>query len=536
MRKSVKSAVFTDFFVSPLFCNAVTFATVTINNQSDMKSLVITAFMLLTLAVGANAQENQKVFTAEEQAIVDLSNSKWDWMSEKNVEKLAELFHENSQFVHMGGYWGKQQELETIRTGGIWYKKAEIHDVQVKFAAGTATVYSRIHLNSVVGGNAVRDGSICDGKRQMATLHACLYKNFGRIINENVTNNNSYNMKNIQFITFAICLSTLACHACSNEEIKPDMEQSETPSENPDTPPEAATIQMTEAVPEQYFRTARQQGTVEMIGYISKDYAGSMAPTTKPAYIYLPYGYDANQQYDIIYLIHGWTGTAEQYFGLASWPQMKNLFDNMIQNGDCKPFIAVSPTWDKDNRSKGWSESTEEVAAFHNEYLNELIPAVESRYSTYAETFDKAGILASRDHRAFGGFSLGSITTWYIFEHCFDLQKWFLPMSGDNWHIQMFGGQYEPEATAQFLAEVVNASDYKDNFYVWYAVGTRDSRFYQTHNQALAMMELPETFNETNFSYHQKEGGQHDFNSVWEFCYNALPFFFPKNDDTNNIE
>lgn len=29
-------------------------------------------------------------------------------------------------------------------------------------------------------------------------------------------------MKNIQFITFAICLSTLACHACSNEEIKPD--------------------------------------------------------------------------------------------------------------------------------------------------------------------------------------------------------------------------------------------------------------------------------------------------------------------------
>ena len=68
-----------------------------------MKSLVITAFLLLTLAVGANAQENQRVFTAEEQAIVDLSNSKWDWMAEKNVEKLAELFHENSQFVHKGG-------------------------------------------------------------------------------------------------------------------------------------------------------------------------------------------------------------------------------------------------------------------------------------------------------------------------------------------------------------------------------------------------------------------------------------------------
>lgn len=121
-----------------------------------MKSLIITVLLFLTATVGAKAQESPKTFTAEEQAIVDLSNSKWDWMAEKNVEKLAELFHENAQFVHMGGYWGKTEELNTIRTGGIWYKKAEIHDVQVKFAAGTAIVYSRIHLNSVVGGNAVR--------------------------------------------------------------------------------------------------------------------------------------------------------------------------------------------------------------------------------------------------------------------------------------------------------------------------------------------------------------------------------------------
>ena len=142
-----------------------------------MKSLIITAFLLLTGVVGASAQENAKTFTAEEHAIVELSNNKLNWMSEKNVEKLEELFHENSQFVHMGGYWGKQEELNTIRTGGIWYKKAEIHDVQVKFAAGTATVYSRIHLNSVVGGNAVRFPFIVtevyvmeNGKWQLSTL------------------------------------------------------------------------------------------------------------------------------------------------------------------------------------------------------------------------------------------------------------------------------------------------------------------------------------------------------------------------------
>ena len=121
-----------------------------------MKSWIFTLLLLVFAIAGANAQETKKTFTAEEQAIVDLSNDKWKWMAEKNVDKLAALFHENSQFVHMGGYWGKQDELNTIRTGGIWYKKAEIHDVQVMFAAGIATVYSRIHLNSEVGGNAVR--------------------------------------------------------------------------------------------------------------------------------------------------------------------------------------------------------------------------------------------------------------------------------------------------------------------------------------------------------------------------------------------
>lgn len=142
-----------------------------------MKSVVITVLLFLTATVGIKGQENQKAFTAEEQAIVNLSNNKWDWMAEKNVDKLAELFHENSQFVHMGGYWGKQEELNTIRTGSIWYKKAEIHEVQVKFAAGTATVYSRIHLNSEVGGNSVRFPFIVtevyvmeNGKWQLSTL------------------------------------------------------------------------------------------------------------------------------------------------------------------------------------------------------------------------------------------------------------------------------------------------------------------------------------------------------------------------------
>ena len=324
------------------------------------------------------------------------------------------------------------------------------------------------------------------------------------------------------FLTIITALSAAGLNACSDKDSFDDTT----------TINEEFNIQMTTPVPSAYFAEADQKGTIELLEYDSKDYTQSSQPATrKPAYVYLPYGYDPSRKYDIIYLLHGWTGVAEEYFlgrNGNSRTAMVNMFDNIIQHDLCKPFIAVSPTWDKDNRPKDWGESCREAAVFANEYVNDLIPAVESRYSTYCETTDEAGILASRGHRALGGFSLGSITTWYVFEQAFPYSRWYLPMSGDNWSQGMFGGQYYPEATAQFLADLVNASPYGNDFYVWYAVGTDDVRKPQTHNQAMAMAALTETFNASTFSYHQKQGGQHDFNAVWESCYNALPFFFPK--------
>ena len=326
------------------------------------------------------------------------------------------------------------------------------------------------------------------------------------------------------FTTLLMLAASLVCCAACSESA-----EAATAAGDDDGPTNVEfQIQYTTPVPSEFFQAASQQGMVEVLWYDSKDYTSSARPATrKPAYVYLPYGYDPTQKYDIIYLLHGWTGVAEQYFGLSSWPQMKNLFDNLIQRALTKPFIAVSPTWDKDNQSKGWGESTQEAAVFSQEYVNDLIPAVETHYSTYLESPTEAGILASRQHRAIGGFSLGSITTWYIFEQAFPYSKWYLPMSGDNWNQGMYGGQYYPDETAQFLADLVNKSPYRDDFYVWYACGSEDVRLPQSHNQALAMAKLTDTFNAKNFSYHMKEGGKHDFNAVWEFCYHALQFFFP---------
>ena len=58
-------------------------------------------------------------------------------------------------FVHMGGSWGKTQELSTIKSGGIWYKKAEVYAVTVNVFGNTAILLNDIDLVAVVGGNEV---------------------------------------------------------------------------------------------------------------------------------------------------------------------------------------------------------------------------------------------------------------------------------------------------------------------------------------------------------------------------------------------
>ena len=93
-----------------------------------------------------------------EQEVKALSQAKWQWMADKNADKLADLFHDKAKFVHMGGTWGKDREVEIIRSGGIHYKKADIHEVMVEVLnENTAILWNRITLLAVVGGHNCRD-------------------------------------------------------------------------------------------------------------------------------------------------------------------------------------------------------------------------------------------------------------------------------------------------------------------------------------------------------------------------------------------
>jgi len=127
-----------------------------------MKTFIIGLIAMFIVLQSSYAQEppTENVKTdlnnsPEQQALIQLSQMKWNWMADKNIVSLKILFDDKAMFVHMGGSWGKEPEIHTIKTGGIWYKKATVYSVVVNIIGNTAILLNDIDLEAVVGGHTV---------------------------------------------------------------------------------------------------------------------------------------------------------------------------------------------------------------------------------------------------------------------------------------------------------------------------------------------------------------------------------------------
>lgn len=116
---------------------------------------------LLTLVAGLQTSKaqtltgNQAPSAKAEQEVLDLSKKKWLWMADKNVDSLNLLFDAKAMFVHMGGSWGTERELDVIRSGSIHYKRAEVYSASVNIIGNTAILLNDIDLVAVLGSNEV---------------------------------------------------------------------------------------------------------------------------------------------------------------------------------------------------------------------------------------------------------------------------------------------------------------------------------------------------------------------------------------------
>ena len=224
-----------------------------------------------------------------------------------------------------------------------------------------------------------------------------------------------------------------------------------------------------EYVPEGYTSPAEHPGTLERLEYQtweSFSYDSHAQALTKTAWVHLPYGYTADQKYNVMYLSHGGWSNETTLMGTPDSPHpFKHIVDHAIEDRKIQPLIIVLPTYNNTSPSDSgdYSLALRLTDNFHNELVNDLIPAVESKYSTYAQSTDLEGLAASRDHRGFGGFSMGSMNTWRTFEHCLDYFRYFAPSSGG------------PIGDGAYMADIVRTSKYDpEDFFIFAASGTND--------------------------------------------------------------
>lgn len=281
-------------------------------------------------------------------------------------------------------------------------------------------------------------------------------------------------------------------------------------------------------VPEGYELPADQQGSIERLDYTtyeSMGYEEQSEELEKTAYVYLPYEYNEEEQYNVFYLMHGGWSNETTMMGTDRSPStLKNIVDHAIEDGRMQPMIIVCPTYNNTSPddSSDYGLALQLTDNYHNELMNDLIPAVESRYSTFADDTTPEALTASRDHRAFGGFSMGSVTTWHTFQYCLDYFRYFMPMSGSL------------TTDGDVMNEMVEDAGYgPEDFFIFAMSGTDDFAYSSFTRQIEAMAAVPggnfveaDNEQEGNLAYRVQEGGTHSGEYASQYIYNGLCWFW----------
>lgn len=277
------------------------------------------------------------------------------------------------------------------------------------------------------------------------------------------------------------------------------------------------------------------RGTITQVTYRALNKAGE--EREKYANVYLPYGYnpqDKSKQYNVLYLMHGGGGNPDAWLDCC---KIKNMLDYCFAEKVALPFLVVFPTYYKEqvNRIGPPDEKfeRESLQFFQDELGAQLLPAVESRFTTYAQDVTPQSLQQSRAHRAFGGFSMGGATTWFALLENAKYFATFLPLSGDCWVCRARGGALCPEQTVSAMVEALkNEGLTAEDYRILSATGTEDPAYKNLMPQFEEMKKYPAFFHystdcrQGNFHYFIADGYVHSYECVYQYIYNYLPVIF----------
>ncbi|WP_029233547.1 alpha/beta hydrolase [Butyrivibrio sp. VCB2006] len=256
------------------------------------------------------------------------------------------------------------------------------------------------------------------------------------------------------------------------------------------------------------LRTGQESGTIERITYTTYDYAGDGSEYTKEANIYLPAGYSEDKKYNVMILMHGIGGNEDEWGMNKSTSRVKAIMDNLAYYGDIEPFIVITPNG-RAGKNAGKSGSAkgsgiESFYLFGKELRNDLIPYIDSHYSTYADYEEGYDLSAARAHRAIAGLSMGGMQTINIgIGECLDMFGYF--------------GAFSAAPTSNVAAKtasIISDSEYPV-YYFYNICGKQDRTAYQSSSAAAKTIPaLCDKLTEGENFMWQEVDGAHDFH-VW---------------------
>lgn len=215
-------------------------------------------------------------------------------------------------------------------------------------------------------------------------------------------------------------------------------------------------------IDEKYKVNCAQQGEVRIIQYKTRDYVPDIETTgneiVKTARVYLPYGYDAEKTYNVVFTLHGVGGSDSNDWLDQNSPNPATIIDNLIYNGDINPCIVVFPNG---RATTTFSQQTDSAGYwyFGKELRNDLIPYIEHNFF----------VGKTRENRAICGLSMGGFQTAQIgMLECFDLFANFGVFSAFLHHVNPY-----VYMTAEKVVSMINENILPLN-YLFFCCGTAD--------------------------------------------------------------
>ncbi len=277
---------------------------------------------------------------------------------------------------------------------------------------------------------------------------------------------------------------------------------------------------------------ATNKGTIEVIEYDTETYdPGRSEKIRKWANVFLPYDYDPNKQYNVLYLMHGGGENADTWIKgddiYGDYTHNQNMINLLFEQGYCEPCIIVNPTFYRPEGAPEPDDAFDLTILFQYELRNDLIPAVESKYSTYANgDVSIENLKATRMHRGFAGLSMGSNTTYQsAFYGNYDLFAWFAPYSG------YFSVEEGEDAEADKFNKVIEEGETNGMPLGFFYCGNGDADFAlsgQLEVMERALIKSDVLVPGQNFEFIMIPGGEHN---MWQWhihLYNTLKIFFTK--------